>query len=172
MIRKSSNSCPKVVSESSSSAAKVVRTLSEGSSTRYSNVVKNPFKSNPNVIYSLTDEAEAIANACRENGITVTAFCDNEIRKTIKTHCGLEVVYTPDLPKRFLKANFIIANHNLDDCAEQLSDLGYSESYSPLQLLKNYDVSKYSYRISQPYMEKKIENAIKINELYFENTYF
>ena len=50
--------------------------------------------SNPNVIYSLTDEAEAIANACRENGITVTAFCDNEIRKTKKTYCGLEVVYS------------------------------------------------------------------------------
>ena len=88
--------------------------------------------SNPNVIYSLTEEAEAIANACRETGITVTAFCDNEIRKTKKAHCGLEVVYTPDLPKRFPKANFIIAHHNLDDCAEQLSDLGYSESYSPL----------------------------------------
>ena len=73
---------------------------------------------NPNVIYSLTDEAEAIANACKENGISVTAFCDNEIRKTKKTHCGLEVVYTPDLPKRFPKANFIIAHHNLDDCAE------------------------------------------------------
>ena len=42
--------------------------------------------SNPNVIYSLTDEAEAIANACRENGITVTAFCDNEIRKTKKKY--------------------------------------------------------------------------------------
>ena len=135
-----------------------------------SNIESLKKTSNPNVIYSLTDEAEAIANACRENGITVTAFCDNEIRKTKKTHCGLEVVYTPDLPKRFPKANFIIANHNLDDCAEQLSDLGYSESYSPLQLFKNYDVSKYSHRTSQPYMEKKIENAIKINELYFDDT--
>ena len=126
--------------------------------------------SNPNVIYSLTEEAEAIANACRETGITVTAFCDNEIRKTKKAHCGLEVVYTPDLPKRFPKANFIIAHHNLDHCAEQLSDLGYNEFYSPLQLFKSYDVSKYSHRTSQSYMEKKIENAIKINELYFDDT--
>ena len=38
----------------------------------------------PIIIYSLTEEAEAIANACYEKGIKVTAFCDNEIRKTNK----------------------------------------------------------------------------------------
>ena len=42
---------------------------------------------NPNVIYSLTDEAEAIANACKENGISVTAFCDNEIVRNTKLIC-------------------------------------------------------------------------------------
>ena len=35
----------------------------------------------PIIIYALVDEAEAIANACKEHGITVTAFCDNESRK-------------------------------------------------------------------------------------------
>ena len=39
----------------------------------------------PIIIYALTDEAEAIANACKEKGIQVTAFCDNEIRKTKKS---------------------------------------------------------------------------------------
>ena len=72
----------------------------------------------PVIIYSLTEEAEAIANACRDNGITVTGFCDNEIRKTKNPHCGLEVIFTPDLPKRFPKSNFIIAHHNLGSCAE------------------------------------------------------
>ena len=43
---------------------------------------------NPVIVYSLTEEAEAIANACRDNGISVTAFCDNEIRKTKKPHCN------------------------------------------------------------------------------------
>ena len=124
----------------------------------------------PIIIYALVDEAEAIANACKENGIIVTAFCDNESRKTKKLYWGLEVIFTPDLAKRFSKANFIIAHQSLDDCAEQLSDLGYSQFYSPLSLLKNYDVSKYSYCTPKSYMKNKIENIIKLNELYFDET--
>ena len=38
----------------------------------------------PLVVYSLTEEAEAIANSCKDNGINVVAFCDNEIRKSKK----------------------------------------------------------------------------------------
>ena len=124
----------------------------------------------PVVIYSLTEDAEAIANACRDNGISVKAFCDNEIRKSKKPYSGLEVIYTPDLPKRFPKANFVIASHALEDCAEQLSDLGYSNFYSPLELLKNYDVSKHSHRTSQSYMKRKVSHSIKLNELYFDES--
>jgi hypothetical protein len=58
----------------------------------------------PIIIYALVDEAEAIANACKENGILVAAFCDNESRKTKKPYWNLEVIFTPDLPKRFPKA--------------------------------------------------------------------
>jgi organic radical activating enzyme len=139
-------------------------------SVKYNSIQSLKNSNDPVIIYSLTEEAEVIANACRENGIIVKAFCDNEIRKTKNSNFGLEVVYTPDLPKRFPKANFIIAHHTLDDCAEQLSDLNYSEFYSPLELFKAYDINKYSHRTSQSYMKKKIENAIKINELYFDET--
>jgi hypothetical protein len=64
----------------------------------------------PIVIFSITEESEALKLACEENGIKVSAFCDNEIRKTKDPHCGLEVIYTPDLPKRFAKANFIMGH--------------------------------------------------------------
>ena len=124
----------------------------------------------PIIIYSLTEESEAVANACRDNGIKVTAFCDNETRKTNKLFCGHEVIYTPDLPKRFKKAIFIIAHHTLGDCAEQLSDLGYDEFYSPLELLKNYIIEKHTHRTSQNYMKNKVTNSIKVNELYFDES--
>ena len=124
----------------------------------------------PIIIYSLTEEAEAIANSCHENGINVHAFCDNEIRKTKNPKFDLKVIYTPDLPKYFPNAHFIIGHHTLEDCAEQLSDLGYKDFYSPLKLFKKYNVDKYSHNTSQSYMKKKIENAIKINELYFDPT--
>ena len=124
----------------------------------------------PIIIYALTDEAEAIANACKEKGIQITAFCDNEIRKTKKLYWGLEVIFTPNLPKKFPKAKFIIAHQSLDDCAEQLTDFGYSDCYSPLNVLKDYKVENYSYLTSESYMQNKINNMIKINELYFDKS--
>ena len=122
----------------------------------------------PVIIVTLPEEAEAIANACRDNGITVSAFCDNETRKSSKLFCGLEVFHTPTLPERFPKARFIIAYYNIRECVEQLSALGYDEFYSPLELLKNYDVSKHKHRISQSYMQNKISVCIKSHELYFD----
>lgn len=124
----------------------------------------------PTIIFALTEEAEAILLACNENGINVTAFCDNEIRKTKKKFCDLEVIYTPELPNKFPDARFIIGHHTLEDCTEQLSDLGYTKFYSPLQLLENFDASKYSYRTTLDYMRKKIANAISINRLFFDET--
>ena len=123
----------------------------------------------PLVIFALTEEAEAIAFACKENGINVSAFCDNEIRKTGKKLHEIDIIYTPDLPKKFPEASFIIAHHTLDDCAEQLSDLGYYDFYSPLELFINFKVENYSYRSSADYI-KKIENAIKINKIYFDDS--
>ena len=125
---------------------------------------------NPVVVYFLTEEFEAIANSCLDKGINVVAFCDNEIRKSKKPYCGLEVIYTPDLPKHFPKANFVIAHHALDDCAEQLIEMGYKNIYSPLKLLKSYDVNKHKHRTTQSYMSRKVEHSIKLNELYFDET--
>ena len=122
----------------------------------------------PVIIVTLPEEAEAIANACRDNGIAVAAFCDNETRKLQKSYCGLEVVHTPTLPKRFPKARLIIAYHNMQESVNQLSALGYDEFHSPLELLKNYDVSKHKHRISQSYMQNKISICIKSHELYFD----
>jgi len=124
----------------------------------------------PLIIFALTEEAEAVAFACKENGINVAAFCDNEIRKTGKKLHDIEIIYTPDLPTKYPNANFIIAHHTLDDCAEQLSDLGYENFYSPLELFKNFKIDNYSYRTSNNYMKKKIENAININQIYFDDT--
>lgn len=124
----------------------------------------------PLVIFALTEEAEAIAFACKENGINVSAFCDNEIRKTGKKLHEIDIIYTPDLPKKFPEASFIIAHHTLDDCAEQLSDLGYYDFYSPLELFINFKVENYSYRSSADYIKRKIENAIKINKIYFDDS--
>lgn len=125
----------------------------------------------PTIIFALSEEAEPIAKACEDNGINIIAFCDKEIRKTKSLFCGKEVIYTPDLPKRFKKANFIIAHHTLESCAEELFDLGYNNFFSPLELLKNFKVENHKYlRSSQNYIKEKVNSAIRLNELYFDNS--
>lgn len=126
--------------------------------------------SNPVIIYSLTEESEAIANSCRDHGVNVVAFCDNEIRKSKNLYAGLEVIYTPDLPKRFPEADFLIAHHALDDCGEQLLDMGYKNIYSPINFLKEYNVNNHTHRTTQSYMKAKVDHSIKLNELYFDET--
>ena len=124
----------------------------------------------PIVIFALTEESEAIAFSCKQQGIKISAFCDNEIRKTNKKFHDIDIIYTPDLPKIFPKANFIIAHHTLEECAEQLSDLGYDNYYAPLKLLENFRVDDFSYKTSNDYMKKKIENAVSINKIYFDQS--
>ena len=139
------------------------------------NVKKNSLESlrstnDPIIIYALTEEAEAIAYACEDNGIKITGFCDNEIRKTKDLFCGYDVYYTSDLPKKFKKAKFLVAHHTLENCAEQLSDLGFYDVYSPLELLKNLKVESHQYRTSTNYMKNKVATTIKLNDLYFDDS--
>ena len=54
----------------------------------------------------------------------------------------------------------------MQESVNQLSALGYDEFHSPLELLKNYDVSKHKHRVSQSYMQNKISICIKSHELY------
>jgi len=51
----------------------------------------------PIIIVSQIHESEAIAKACIDNNIKVTAFCDSKKSKTTKPFSGLEVIHTPTL---------------------------------------------------------------------------
>jgi len=122
----------------------------------------------PVIIFKVVREAEAILNACREMGIVVTAFCDYEKRNTVKNFCGLEVIHTPDLPGQFKNARIIISSQYVSDSIDQLSELGFSEFYSPLKLLENYDVNKYEHQISNSYMKTQITSCINAHEAYLD----
>ncbi|MEC7137343.1 MAG: radical SAM protein [Pseudomonadota bacterium] len=134
----------------------------------YKNLENLKKKGDPVIIFKVVREAEAIANACREMGINVTAFCDYEKRNTLKSFCGLEVIHTPDLPHRFPKAKIIISSQYVSDSIDRLSELGYNEFYSPIRLLENYDVDKYDHLISRSYMKTQITSITKAHEAYFD----
>lgn len=127
----------------------------------------------PIIIAAAVKESEAIANACRDIGINVSAFCDSEKRKSNDPFCNLEVIHTPTLPKRFPKARFLIATQQIQDVVDQLSGMGYQDFHSGLELVENYDVSQHQHIISQPYMETRLSVYKKSHEVYFdkEKTY-
>tara|TARA_Y100001970_G_scaffold293483_1_gene440576 strand:- start:5282 stop:6517 length:1236 start_codon:yes stop_codon:yes gene_type:complete len=124
----------------------------------------------PVVIVALTQEVEAIFNACKDNGIEVAALCDNETRKLKQDFGGAELIHTPDLPKKFPKARLIIAFHNIQEIVDQLSSMGYQEFYSSIELLKNYDPSKHQHKLADSYLKNKISIAIKSHELFFDES--
>jgi len=122
----------------------------------------------PIIIVAAVHEAEAVANACRDNGIIVSAICDSEKRKSEELFCGLEVIHTPNLPQRYSKTRFVIASQHIQECVEQLTKLGYNEFYSVLELLKNYDINKQQHTISQSYMSSRLAVCKKSHEFYFD----
>jgi len=124
----------------------------------------------PIIIVGAVQESEAVAYACRDIGVVVSAFCDSEPRNAEDPLCGLEVIHTPTLPKRFSKARFIIGCQHVQDVVEQLTGLGYNEFYSPLELLENYDVKKHEHTVSLPYMEKRLAVSKKSHIAYFDDS--
>ena len=127
----------------------------------------------PIIIVGAVQESEAVANACRDIGIKVSAICDSEPRNTEDILCELEVIHSPTLPKRFPKARFIIGCQHVQDVVEQLTGYGYDEFYSPLELLENYNISKFKHTVSHSYMEKRLAVCRKTHKAYFneEKTY-
>jgi organic radical activating enzyme len=123
----------------------------------------------PIVIVAVLPESEAFLKACRKNGIVVEAFCDSEKRKSEEPFCGLEVIHTPSLRQRYPNARFIFASQHIQECAEQLTELGYTEFYSILDLLKDFDVERYQYRVSQSYMSSRLAVCKKSHEFYFDS---
>ena len=108
-----------------------------------SNCIKELKKSDlPLIIVAAVGESEAVLNACKNNQIEVTAFCDSIKGKSENLFCGIPVIHTPSLPESFPKAKFIIASQHIQDCIEQLTALGYDDFYSPLELLESYEVKK------------------------------
>ncbi len=131
--------------------------------------IKNLKKSGaPIIIVAAVKDAEAIAYACKDFGIKVEAFCDSEKRKSQEKFCGLEVIHTPTLPKRFPKARFLIATQQISDVVDQLSDLGFSDFYSANELIDKFNLESHNYEISKPFMKTRLDIYRKSHEVFFD----
>ncbi len=120
----------------------------------------------PVVIFGAAVTGEAVLHACREAGVEVAAFCDNNMDKTKQPCCGLEVIHRSQLRERFPEAVFLIAVIDIQDIVAQLKPMGYGKLYPVAPLLRNFNVFKYSYSKPADFVNYVISACILSQDNY------
>lgn len=121
----------------------------------------------PIIIFGAAVAGEAVFHACREAGIEITAFCDNNREKTDGKCCGLEIIHRPALRDRFPDAVFLIAVIDIRDIVGQLTAMGYKKLYPVNSLLRNFDVFRYEYSKPGDFVNYVISACILSQDNYF-----
>ncbi|MEK9154602.1 MAG: 4Fe-4S cluster-binding domain-containing protein [Patescibacteria group bacterium] len=121
----------------------------------------------PVVIAGAGVVGKTLLSICKDNGIEVECFCDNSKKVAeVKKFCGLEVIYTPDLKKKYKNAIVLISVASIKDTVDLLHNLGFFNWYAGGLLLKDFDVSQNSDDASLDYAKFAIENCILCHDGY------
>lgn len=99
----------------------------------------------PLIIYGAAASGQVVLHACREAGISVTCFCDGNIRKKDTRLFDLDVVHVSDVKRRYPDAIWLISAADIPEIQDRLSDLGYrSERFLPAAaILRDVDLTKF-----------------------------
>ena len=99
----------------------------------------------PIVIYGAGVAGQVLLLACKEAGIKIQSFCDNNIKKKGDTLNNIEIIHTDDIKKRHPEAIFLISSADIIDIKDHLIEYGYLESnlYPGGVILKGYDFSEF-----------------------------
>lgn len=103
---------------------------------------------------------------CRNNNIQVECFCDSSQRTAGSSFCDLEVIYTPDLNKRYSDATLIISVAAIKDVVDLLAEQGFTKWYAGGNLLKEIDTSQNNEDSSLNYDKFAVENCIICHDGY------
>ena len=100
----------------------------------------------PIVIYGAGVAGQVLLLACKEAGIQIDSFCDNNIKKKGSTLNNLEIIHTDDIKNRHPEALFLISSADITDIKNHLVDYGYLESnlYPGGVILKSFDFSEFN----------------------------
>ena len=120
----------------------------------------------PVIIFGAATVGEVLFQACHNLGIKVECFCDNNINKTKKTLCGIEVVYVPDLKTKYKNAIFLISAADIKDVVEQLHSLNYSKWYAGSLFLRDFDIYQYEFSVPMDFVEYVVSTCILCHDNY------
>jgi hypothetical protein len=121
----------------------------------------------PVIIFGAAVAGEAVFHACREAGIDIAAFCDNNLDKARHPCCGLEVIHFLRLKERFPDAVFLISVIDIQDIVKQLSAMGYEQFYPVAPLLRSFNVFHYEYSKPADFVNYVISACILSQDNYY-----
>jgi len=120
----------------------------------------------PIIIFGASTVGEVLFDFLTKQGIHVTAFTENQIHKSNKQFCGIEVIHTSDLNDRFDDANFIISAADIGDVIHQLGLLGYNNHFAGGLLIENLDLEETTYSLPHDFIEFAASACITCHHSY------
>ncbi len=120
----------------------------------------------PLVIFGAGIVGEVMYNACKDAGIEVQCFCDNNANKANTLKCGIEVAHTPSLKKKLGNAVFLISSADIKEVTSQLDRLGFRKWHDCGFLLKGFDLSKHEYSAPLDFAEYAVSTCILCHDSY------
>lgn len=120
----------------------------------------------PVIIFGAGIVGEVLYRACQDIGIKVECFCDNNINKTKRELCGIPVIYTPRLKKKYEDASFLLSAADIKDAVGQLERLGYSKWHSCNALLRNCDIQRRQFNMPADFVEYAVATAMLCHDSY------
>jgi sulfatase maturation enzyme AslB (radical SAM superfamily) len=128
------------------------------------NEIKN--KKLPVVIYGAGIVGKVLLSLCKEEGIAVDCFCDSSEKVAQEKFCDKEVIFAPDLKKKYKEAIFLISVVAIKDVVDFLRELGFSNWYAGGLLLKDSDIFQNQPDASIDYTKYAIETCILCHDGY------
>jgi len=126
--------------------------------------IKN--KQLPVIICGAGIVGKVLLSICKDEGIKIECFCDSSKKVAQADFCGLEVIFTPDLKKKYRDAIFLISVAAIKDVVDLLHNLGFSNWFAGGLLLKNLNVSQSRHDAVIDYTKFAIENCILCHDGY------
>jgi hypothetical protein len=120
----------------------------------------------PVIVFGAGVAGEAAFHACRETGIAVEAFCDNNSNLAREVRCGLEIIPARQLKQRFPEAEIIISAADIADVVRQLGEIGYHQWHPCTRLLRNFDVYSYTYQKPVDFVAHTVAAALLCQDSY------
>jgi len=120
----------------------------------------------PVIIFGAGIVGEVLWQACRQAGINVEYFCDNNINKTKSLKCGIQVIHTKNIKTKYKDAIFLISAADIKDVVDQLQAMGFSKWHASSLLLRDFDLSQFKFNAPIDFVEFAVSTCLSCHDSY------